>query len=201
MRWNKDTMKRGQRGIKAVFLGFHGVGRTSLLITYTTKEFPSEYIPTVFDNYAVKIHPSCVEGQDYVLGLWDPTGGEDFERLRPLSYPQTDVFILMFSVVDSTFDFERIATYWAPELQEHCSDAPIILVASKVDLRKDGIADTITPKQGQAMAARIRAVRYFEVSSLQYFGLDELFEVVIDVGYKHAEDSYKKVRKKKCIIL
>lgn len=36
-----------------------------------------------------------------------PTGQEDYDRLRPLSYPQTDVFLVCFSVV-SPSSFENV---------------------------------------------------------------------------------------------
>lgn len=52
---------------------------------------------------------------------------EDYDRLRPLSYPQTDVFVLCFSVV-SPVSFDNVSTKWIPEIRQHCPDAPIVLV-------------------------------------------------------------------------
>lgn len=48
-----------------------------------------------------------VDGKVINLGLWDTAGQEDYDRLRPLSYPQTDVFLICFSVV-SPPSFENV---------------------------------------------------------------------------------------------
>ena len=102
--------------IKCVVVGDGAVGKTCLLISYTTNKFPSEYMPTVFDNYAVTV---MIGGEPYTLGLFDTAGQEDYDRLRPLSYPQTDVFLVCFSVV-SPSSFENVKEKGVPEITHHC---------------------------------------------------------------------------------
>ena len=115
--------------VKQLTVGDGAVGKTCLLIRYTTREFPEVYIPTVFEYYSVEIQVSSTE--TVKLGLWDTAGGEDYGRLRPLSYPNTCVFLLCFSF-DYPSSFENTETKWIPELNHHCPDVPVLLVGMKV---------------------------------------------------------------------
>jgi len=57
--------------IKCVLVGDGGKEKTKLAITYTTGKYPSEYVPTVFDNYAVTVE---VGEEFYTLGIFDTAG-------------------------------------------------------------------------------------------------------------------------------
>ena len=166
--------------LKTIAVGYGGVGKTSMLITKTSGEFPREYVPSVIDNHIAFMR---VRGKAINLGLWDTGGGEDYARLRPLCYPFTDVFILLFDV-SALSQFEDVESYWAAELKERRPGVPIVLVGSKIDLR-DCKIKTISKEDGQTMAEDIGAAAYMEVSSLRNEGVDELFEEVAIIGYDY----------------
>ena len=89
-----DSSNTNSSKIKCVFLGDGAVGKTSLIVSYTTNGYPNEYVPTAIDTYDVVVH---VDGEPVTFEMNDTLGQDDFDTLRPLVYPNTDVFLLCFS--------------------------------------------------------------------------------------------------------
>jgi len=87
-----------------------------------------------------------IGGEPYTLGLFDTAGQEDYDRLRPLSYPQTDVFLVCFSVV-SPASFENVKEKWVPEITHHCPKTPFLLVGTQSDLRDSSDAPAVQLKE------------------------------------------------------
>ncbi len=61
----------GQDKIKCVFLGDGAVGKTSLIVSYTTNGYPSEYVPTAIDTYDVVVN---VDGEPVTFEMCDTPG-------------------------------------------------------------------------------------------------------------------------------
>lgn len=68
------------------------------------------------------------------LTLWDTAGQEDYDRIRPVSYPGTDVVLICFSF-DARSSLVNVTEKWLPEIRHHCPSVPILLVGTKLDLR------------------------------------------------------------------
>jgi small GTP-binding protein len=99
---------------KIVVVGDGGCGKTCLLISYSQGYFPEvkapafrsqrsrvnqakKYVPTVFENY-ITYPTHAGSGKTVELALWDTAGQEEYDRLRPLSYPETDLLFVCFAI-------------------------------------------------------------------------------------------------------
>eukprot|EP00494_Astrolonche_serrata_P022741 UN22998 len=128
-----------------------------------------------------------VDGKPINLGLWDTAGQEDYDRLRPLSYPQTDVFLVCFSVISEP-SFNNVQQKWIPEITHHAPNVPIILVGTKSDLRNDQETiqrlsnqqrNMVTKQAADSLTKEIGAVKYMECSALTQEGLKNVFDEAI----------------------
>ena len=158
--------------LKVVAVGDGAVGKSSLLITYSTDLFPSEdYIPTIYDNYHAKRN---MNGKITELNLWDTAGQEDNDKFRHLSYPQTDVFLVCFNIYDK-MSLTNVTKKWIPEVRKHCPGTPVILVGTKFDMRERYPGQCTDFKEGLRVAKEIEAHCYVECSAKTQYGVEQIF--------------------------
>jgi len=186
---------------KLVIVGDGACGKTCLLIVFSKDQFPEVYVPTVFENYVADIE---VDGKQVELALWDTAGQEDYDRLRPLSYPDTDVILMCFSI-DSPDSLENIPEKWTPEVRHFCPNVPIILVGNKKDLRHDETTkrelmkmkqEPVRPEEGKGVAEKISAFAYLECSAKTKDGVRQVFETATRAALQ-----VKKKRKGACMLI
>jgi len=170
--------------IKLVAVGDGAVGKTSMLIAYAKGAFPDTYVPTVFENYTAQIDH---HDKKVLLHLWDTAGQEDYDRLRPLSYPGSDIVLLCFSLVTEA-SFDSIKEKWYPEVDHYVKDVPTILVGTKVDLRESKSPDPgtgefkpVSTEKGKQLAEEIGAEKFIEVSAKTGHNLKELFKEAVAI--------------------
>ncbi|KAG5725134.1 Transforming protein RhoA [Termitomyces sp. T112] len=189
---------------KLVVVGDGGCGKTCLLIVYAENRFPEAYIPTVFENYVTQIP---FEGKEIELALWDTAGQEEYDRLRPLSYPESDVILIVFSI-DFPTSLANVQDKWYPEVAHFCEGTPLILVGTKTDLRSDDQTKRmlsaqgqvpITPEQGGNVAREIGA-KYVECSAKTGRGVQDVFNLALRESLKGKWG--KKIKQRsKCVVI
>ncbi|XP_078454924.1 rho-related GTP-binding protein RhoA-C-like [Lampetra planeri] len=187
---------------KLVIVGDGACGKTCLLIVFSKDQFPEVYVPTVFENYVADME---VDGKQVELALWDTAGQEDYNRLRPLSYPDTDVILMCFSI-DSPDSLGNITDRWTAEVRHFCPNVPIVLVGNKKDLRNDDNAkrelakikqEPVRVEEGRDMANQINAFGYMECSAKTKDGVREVFEMAA----RAALQVRKRKKKSGCLLL
>ena len=181
------------------------------------------YLPTIFVCTNVKIYTCTVSrlvhhhSNEYkcvnCYFIFPLAGQEDYDRLRPLSYIGTDVFLVCYDIANRT-SLENVQSKWFPEITHHCPGVPFILLALKADLKQEG-RDYVTYEEGNQMAKEIGtdcnnaflaahiiilvymflgAAGFFEASSFSNQGLSTVMDGVVSVGLSAVRTQNSKKR-------
>uniref|UniRef100_A0A8C4NG20 Ras homolog family member F n=1 Tax=Eptatretus burgeri TaxID=7764 RepID=A0A8C4NG20_EPTBU len=167
--------------VKLVIVGDGACGKTSLITVFAKGIFPEDYTPSVFEKYERELN---VGKKKVSLSLWDTAGQEDYDRLRPLAYNDTDVVLMCYDVTDYD-SYENVFCKWGPEVSHFCPGIPIMLIGCKTDLRMDKIRlrrlkeqgkDPLTYNKGEQAAQKIQAYIYLECSAKFHENIEDIFQ-------------------------
>ena len=180
-----------------VIVGDGMCGKTSTISVYLGNRFPTDYIPTVYENYTSNV---THEGRSISLRLWDTAVQEDFEIFRPMLYRKASVFVVMYSV-DRPESLANVFEKWVPEVRQYCPDVPIILVGNKTDLRynssvvgqlSENDERPVTSSEGREIARKIKAKAFRECSAMTGHGVNEVFKAALAATeHKKRKPSWK----------
>ena len=141
---------------------------------YTNCTFGTHLVSVSFNKYAGCVYYYCF------VGL------EDYDRLRPLSYPQTDIVLISFNVTGPD-SFSNVEYKWISEVKDYCPGVPFLIVGTQIDQREDLTVvknlksiwqQPVTWEQGKQLADKLGAVTYMECSALTGEGVKNVFDEV-----------------------
>lgn len=188
--------------LKMVTLGLSGVGKSTAILTYGGAP-PGEYVPTVVDPFDVL---RVFDGTPVRMTMWEMPGHEEYARFRAAAWQDASAVLLFFSV-SSMESIRTIREDLIIDLNKIIPGVPIVLVASKIDLREDQktIDDMkeaygrspISTEEGLNLAQEFNAAHYMEACGQKDQGVNEMFEVAA----KAALSKLERNDKKKCIVM
>ncbi|XP_006171427.2 rho-related GTP-binding protein RhoD [Tupaia chinensis] len=201
-----EEVPPGVPSVKVVLVGDGGCGKTSLLMVFADGAFPESYTPTVFERYIVNMQ---IKGKPVCLQIWDTAGQDDYDRLRPLFYPDASVLLLCFDVT-SPHSFDNVFNRWYPEANHFCKEVPVIVVGCKTDLRKDKTLvnklrknglEPVTYHRGQEMARSVGAVAYLECSARLHDNIHAVFQEAAVVALSsRSRNFWRRVTQSLCVV-
>ena len=167
--------------LKVVVVGDGAVGKTCLLVTFRDDRFPEDYVPTTFDNYTAHMRCEIGKTSRYVTyDLWDTAGQESYDEMRKMSYTDTDVFLVVFSL-DSRTSFENVRNAWHPELSGYepagvsSRRAKVVLVGTKSDMPNPAVTDD----EAMALARQLGMYTYLSCSAKTRANISGVFDMVV----------------------
>lgn len=182
--------------VKIVTIGNGEVGKTTMLHCFTTNKFSEQYIPTAFDNYAANI---TVRNKVISLQLWDTAGQTEYDQFRPLSYSNTDIFLVCFCVIDRG-SFADVKRKWIPEIIKTMGkDKLYFIIGTKSDLRETtDSSEQVTPEEAKALCKDMGGVKYIECSSKSGLKIKDIFTDAASEVLDYRAN--KNMQQKKCTI-
>lgn len=123
------------------------------------------------------------------MNCWDTAGNEDYDRLRPLSYPRTHVMVLCFSLADSA-SLQSVRTKWQPEAMHYVPGVRFVLAGLKADVRSPSVSSA----EAEALAVEVGARAYVECSAATNEGVEALFEEIVRAAYAPELKKKQKVK-------
>lgn len=155
--------------IKLLTIGDSGVGKTCLLLKYSSGQFSPMFITTIGIDYKLKTIE--VNGEEVKLQLWDTAGQERFRTLTASYFKGAHGILMVYDVSDRK-SFESVSAWMKMIEQQADSEPALILVGNKCDVEEDKVQ--VQNTEGQSVADTY-GIPFHLTSAKTNFGVDEAF--------------------------
>ncbi|KAI5172422.1 Ras-like protein gene family, member A [Nematocida sp. LUAm3] len=183
---------------KVVVIGDGACGKTCFLEVYKSGTFPESYVPTIVDNFVSK---ERVGDQEVLLTLWDTSGQDEYDALRPLSYSNANLIIICYSIEKKDM-LGSVEEKWITEVNNLCKNVPYFLVGLKADIRDEAPdskrSQCVSTSEGEALAQKIGAKYFTECSARTKKNINETFREISQYLLTHKKETKSKRSFKWC---
>ncbi|KAI8643193.1 GTP-binding protein [Parasitella parasitica] len=163
---------------KIVIVGDSGVGKSNLLLRYTSDEFLEDSRSTIgveFATKSIKIDKCFIKAQ-----IWDTSGQERYKAITSAFYRGAVGALLVYDITRKS-SFVHV-NHWLKELQDHTKEnIPLVLIGNKMDLANNKRAVSTEDAQQYAKEANML---FFETSALDATNVNYAFQTMFDHTYK-----------------
>ncbi|GIY59415.1 mitochondrial Rho GTPase 1-A [Caerostris extrusa] len=139
--------KNGRKDVRILLLGEPGVGKTSLILSLVSEEFPEE-VPPRAEEITI---PADVTPEKVPTNIVDYSAQEQGEDSLIVEIHKANVICIVYAVDDDD-TIDKITAYWLPFIQEQLGEnhlVPVVLVGNKVDLVEYSSLEIILPIMNQ----------------------------------------------------
>jgi len=202
-----DRNKRSDESIvpfNVVVMGTGSVGKSALVVQFTTNTFVEDYDPTVEDSFRKDV---LVDGKTSVLDILDTAGQEEFESLYDRWVRPAHGFLLMYSLtLKATFEEVQVLKDKIVRIKDTMAEAtgteeaviPMVLVGNKCDLEQDR---EVTYEEGKAIADKWGCA-FFETSAKTKKNVHEcMHELIREIRNTRPESNKPPKKRTFCTLL
>ncbi len=168
------------RPFKILIIGDSNVGKTSILLQYTSNFFQETHIATIGVEF--KLKDITLDNIEYKLNIWDTAGQERFKAITKSFFKAADGIIFVYDITKKS-TFTNIKN-WFQDAESKTNDFKSIIVGNKIDLNDER---TVTPEEGQNFANK-KNCPFFESSAKDKINIDEIFLTLLKEILKNKKD-------------
>ncbi|KAI1900146.1 hypothetical protein AGOR_G00047010 [Albula goreensis] len=170
---NENSEGKYDRIFKLLVVGDCDVGKTSLMLRYTTDAFTPDSVSTVGVDF--KLKTIFKNGRRIKLQIWDTAGQERFRTITTAYFRGAVGIVLMYDIANE--ESFRALQEWSAQIKQHAAESTqVILVGNKSDIEKDRVVPT---SKGSELAEQLGFL-FLEASSVLNHNVSQVFEQLVD---------------------